>query len=122
MGRILPEGQAAGRDEKTVGKWRVVPYISRVRRDRAKYRRRRLGAVFVAGALAVALYTGSMAGAESESVRYTVAPGDTLWGIAIEHTAPWQDPRPAVEAIREANDLSGYEIYPGMSLELPASV
>ena len=50
------------------------------------------------------------------------AAGDTLWGIAIERTAPWEDPRPKVEAIREANDLSGYEIYPGMSLELPPSV
>ena len=93
-----------------------------MRANRAKYRRRRLGALFVAGALAVAVYTGSGAGAEPESVQYTVAPGDTLWGIAIECTAPWEDPRPKVEAIREANDLSGYEIYPGMSLELPPSV
>lgn len=78
--------------------------------------------MFVAGALAVALYTGGGVGAETQSVSYTVAPGDTLWGIAIERTAPWEDPRPKVEAIREANDLSGYEIYPGMSLELPPSV
>jgi LysM repeat protein len=122
MGRILPDGQPAGIDENTVGNRGVVPYISRVRKDRAKYRRRRLGALFVAAALAVALYTGSGAGAESEPVHYTVAPGDTLWGIAIEHTPPWEDPRPKVEAIREANDLSGYEIFPGMSLELPSSV
>ena len=122
MGKILPDGQPAGRDENTVGKRRVVPYISRVRKDRAKYRRRRLGAVFVAGALAVAIYTGGGAGAESEPVHYTVAPGDTLWEIAIERTAPWEDPRPKVEAIREANNLSGYEIFPGMSLELPSSV
>jgi LysM repeat protein len=93
-----------------------------VKANRAKYRRRRLGALFVAGALAVAAYTGSGVGAEQQASRYTVAPGDTLWGIAIERTAPWEDPRPKVEAIREANDLSGYEIYPGMSLELPASV
>jgi LysM repeat protein len=75
--------------------------------------------MLVAALLAVALYTGGGAGAESQPVTYTVAPGDTLWGIAIEHTAPWEDPRPKVEAIREANDLSGYEIFPGMSLELP---
>jgi LysM repeat protein len=93
-----------------------------VKANRAKYRRRRLGALFVAGALAVAVYTGSGAGAEPESVHYTVAPGDTLWGIAIERTAPWEDPRTEVEVIREANDLAGYEIYPGMSLELPPSV
>jgi hypothetical protein len=34
----------------------------------------------------------------------------------------WEDPRPKVEAIREANDLSGYEIYPGMSLKVPSTV
>ena len=78
--------------------------------------------MFVAGALGLALYTGVGAGAEPRPVHYTVAPGDTLWGIAIEHTAVWEDPRPKVEAIREANDLSGYEIYPGMSLKLPSSV
>jgi LysM repeat protein len=99
----------------------MVPYISPVRRNRAKYRSRRLGALFVAVALAVALYVGGVAGAESQPVHYTVAPGDTLWGIAIEHTAVWEDPRPKVEAIREANDLSGYEIYPGMSLKLPST-
>jgi LysM repeat protein len=93
-----------------------------VNTNREKYRRRRVGALFVAGALAVAVYTAGGVGAEPHPAHYTVAPGDTLWGIAIERTAPWEDPRPKVEAIREANDLSGYEIYPGMSLELPPSV
>ena len=108
--------------ENTVGKREVLQYVSFVRNERAKYRRRRLGALFVAGALGVALYTGGGVGAETHSASYTVAPGDTLWGIAIEHTAVWEDPRPKVEAIREANHLSGYEIYPGMSLDLPPSV
>ena len=93
-----------------------------MRRDRAKYRRRRLGALLVAAALATGVYAGGVAWAEPQPVHYTVAPGDTLWEIAIEHTAPWEDPRPKVEAIREANDLSGYEIYPGMSLTLPSAV
>jgi LysM repeat protein len=110
------------RRENTVGNGIVVPYISPVRRDRAKYRRRRLGALFVAAALAVAMYVSGVAGAESQPVHYTVAPGDTLWGIAVERTAVWEDPRPKVEAIREANDLSGYEIYPGMTLKLPSTV
>jgi LysM repeat protein len=99
-----------------------VPYICPVRRNRAKYRRRRLGALFVGAALAVAVYAGGGAGAEPQPAHYTVAPGDTLWGIALEHTAIWEDPRPKVEAIREANDLSGYEIYPGMSLKVPSTV
>ena len=108
--------------KNAVGKGPVRPYISIVKANRAKYRRRRLGALFVAGALAVATYTAGGVGAEPPPAHYTVAPGDTLWGIAIERTAPWEDPRPKVEAIREANDLSGYEIYPGMSLDLPSSV
>ena len=107
--------------KNTVGSWQSLPYISSVKTNRAIYRRRRLGALFVAGALAVAVYSASGVGAEQQAVSYTVAPGDTLWGIAIEHTAPWEDPRPKVEAIREANNLSGYDIYPGMSLELPPS-
>ena len=57
-------------------------------------------ALFVASALAVALYVGGVAGRKPQPVHYTVAPGDTLWGIAIEHTAVWEDPRPKVEAIR----------------------
>jgi LysM repeat protein len=110
------------RRENTVGIGRALTYISLVRKDRTKYRRRRLGALFVAAALGVAVYVGGVARAEPQPVHYTVAPGDTLWEIAIEHTAVWEDPRPKVEAIREANDLSGYEIYPGMSLKLPSSV
>ena len=100
----------------------MIPEISSVRRNRAKSRRRRLGAPFGAAALAMAEYAGGGAGAEPQPVHYTVAPGDTLWGIALEHTALWEDPRPKVEAIREANDLSGYEIYPGMSLKVPSTV
>ena len=78
--------------------------------------------MFVTATLTVAVYMGGVAGAEQQPVHYTVAPGDTLWGIAIEHTAMWEDPRPKVEAIREANHLSGYEIYPGMSLKLPSAL
>jgi LysM repeat protein len=108
--------------ENTLGNEKVVPYISPVRRDRAKYRRRRLGALLIAAALATGVYAGGVAGAEPRPVHYTVAPGDTLWGIALKHTAIWEDPRPKVEAIREANDLSGYDIYPGMSLKVPSTV
>jgi LysM repeat protein len=112
----------AGRRENTVGIRHTFPYIFQVKRDRTKYRRRRLGAMVVAATFTGALYVGGVAGAEQPPTHYTVAPGDTLWEIAIERTALWEDPRPKVEAIREANDLPGYEIYPGMDLKVPASV
>ena len=66
-----------------------------------------------------ALYAGTGADAGTQPVLYTVSPGDTLWEIAVAHTPPNEDPRPGVEAIREANDLSGTTIRPGMVLELP---
>ena len=102
-----------------LGTGAVRPYISVVKANRAKYRRRRLGALFVAGALAVTMYTAGGVGAEPHPRITPSRPGTRCGAIAIEHTPPWEDPRPRVEAIREANDLSGYEIYPGMSLELP---
>ncbi|QIN80521.1 LysM peptidoglycan-binding domain-containing protein [Rubrobacter marinus] len=86
---------------------------------RSTYRRRRLGALFVATAAVFALYTGTGAGAGTQPVRYTVSPGDTLWDIAVAHTPSREDPRPVVEIIKEANDLSGTRIHPGMTLELP---
>ena len=75
-------------------------------------------------ALSFALYAGSGgAGAEeAPTVRYAVAPGETLWEIAVEHTLPGEDPRPKVEAIREANDLSGSTIHPGMTLKVPPAI
>ena len=89
---------------------------------RAKYRRRRLGVLFVAAVLAFALYAGAGAGAEQPTVPYTVAPGETLWDIAVENTLPGEDPRPKVEEIREVNDLPGSTIHPGMTLEVPPAV
>ena len=85
------------------------------------YRRRRIGALFVAAVLAFALYAGGGAGAEPPSVLYTVEPGDTLWSVATEHYPPSEDPRVTVETIREANDLADAQIYPGMRLKLPAA-
>lgn len=86
---------------------------------RSTYRRRRLGALFVAAAGAFALYAGAGADAGTQPVYYKVVPGDTLWEIAVSHTASQEDPRPVIEVIREANDLSGSTIRSGMRLELP---
>jgi LysM repeat protein len=114
------EDQPGEGGRKTVGKRSSVQYVSRVRKE-AVYRRRRIGALFVAAVLAFGLYAGSGAGAEAPSVVYTVSSGDTLWSVATDHYSPSEDPRVAVEAILEANDLSGAQIYPGMRLELPAT-
>jgi LysM repeat protein len=85
------------------------------------YRRRRIGALFVTAVLAFALYAGGGAGAEPPAVLYTVEPGDTLWSVVVEHYPPSEDPRAAVEAVRDANDLPDARIYPGMRLKLPAT-
>ena len=47
-----------------------------------------------------------------------VAPGDTLWGIAVRIAGPAADPRPVVEALAAANHTSG-TLTPGQVLELP---
>ena len=85
------------------------------------YRRRRIGALFVAAVLGFALYAGSGADAESPTVLYTVEPRDTLWSVATEHYPASEDPREPVEVIRDANDLPDAQIYPGTRLELPAA-
>ena len=71
-----------GGGKNTVGNGWSTSYISSVKANRATYHRRRLGALFVAGALAVAVYSSGGVGAEGQPSHYTVAPGDTLWGIA----------------------------------------
>lgn len=101
-----------------------MAYIPRVRETRTTYRRRRLGALLAAAALAFALYAGTVAGgdagAEPPPVYHTVEPGETLWEITAEHYPPSDDPRPIIEGIRAENSLDGYEIRPGMRLELSA--
>jgi LysM repeat protein len=51
-------------------------------------------------------------------VTVTVAPGDTLWGIA-ERRYPGGDTRAKVSQIERLNDLSGPVIVPGDHLQVP---
>lgn len=61
---------------------------------------------------------GSTGGAAAEPQAVTVAPGETLWGIA-RRLAPGQDPRPVVEQIVRLNELDGGGLQAGQQLLLP---
>lgn len=66
---------------------------------------------------------GAGYGVESvvESVaEYRVRAGDTLWGIAADHTEPGGDVRRGVALIMELNDLEGSLIRAGEVLVVPA--
>jgi nucleoid-associated protein YgaU len=78
-------------------------------------------AVAVAAAGGAAHAGGAPAddGPRRHAVRtYVVAPGDTLWAIAVRIAGPDADARPVVEALAAANDTSG-ALTPGQVLELP---
>ncbi len=47
-----------------------------------------------------------------------VQPHDTLWSIATR-AAPERDPFAAIAEIKKINDLEGYVVHPGQTLELP---
>jgi LysM repeat protein len=47
-----------------------------------------------------------------------VQPHDTLWSIATR-TAPRRDPYAAVAEIQRINNLDGYVVHSGQTLELP---
>ena len=79
-----------------------------------------MGAVIFVAVVACALYTGTRADADQPATSRTVAPGDTLWSIAADHYPPSEDPRVAIEEIRQANSLEGYRIHSGECLELPS--
>jgi LysM repeat protein len=54
-----------------------------------------------------------------ETVTHRVLSGDTLWDIANEHTAPGDDVRKTVRAIKQINELDGGMIHPGQHLFVP---
>jgi hypothetical protein len=96
-----------------------------VRMRRTRVRRRRLGAVVLAGACVVAL-SGPVANAldrrgdgAGRMRTHVVAPGDTLWSIA-GRLQPARDPRDVVFEIAEANDVDPGSLVPGQELVIPA--
>jgi hypothetical protein len=46
--------------------------------------------------------------------------GDTIWEIARAEVGSAGDPRPLVQAIREANGLGNGSVHPGELLLIPA--
>jgi len=125
----------AGVPTGTVPTLRRLPDIgSRPLPDRpTRIRRRRLAALVLVVGLAVLLAVGLGAVADLAEVgatgpqpvsgqpapvagqTYVVQPGDTLWTIA-EEIAPGDDPRPVVDALRDAN--GGPELEVGTELIL----
>ena len=54
----------------------------------------------------------------SAYLKVTIAPGDTLWGLARQYY-PDVDPRLATQAIQNLNGLADAVIYPGQAIALP---
>jgi len=51
-------------------------------------------------------------------VHHTVAPGDTLWDIAVTYSGD-RDVREVIYEIQRLNGLTSAEIYPGQVLFVP---
>ena len=72
--------------------------------------------------VAAALVTGALgaarpSGGSADEVRYTVKAGDTLWVVA--ETYYDGDPREAIWAIKERNEMRTSLLSPGKVLVLP---
>lgn len=108
----------------------VIPLErSRARRGvSARVRRHRLVAVlFVLGlALVLALGAGAI-GADADGPTaigstVTVQPGQTLWDVAVAHTDAGDDPRAALERIRDLNGLTATDVPAWTQVVVPASL
>ena len=88
-------------------------------------RRGRLARTLFVASLTVVLAAGfaAQSGAGGEVVETTsyvsvvVPQGETLWSVASAYASG--DVQAMVEAIREANNLSGYDVQAGQKLRIP---
>lgn len=85
-----------------------------------------LFAAALVAAFAVWLAAGSAADREASGAPavdvITVAPGDTLWGIASDSAAlTGDDVSGAMEEIQQLNTLDGSLVYVGQQLRVPSS-
>lgn len=76
-----------------------------------------VGAFAVAGKLIIAKNPTFMSGEEFTYKEITVEAGDTLWSIA-QAQAPGEDPRDVVGSMRDLNDLTSADIFPGQVLTM----
>jgi nucleoid-associated protein YgaU len=90
------------------------------RRQRRTWDHERRLAIALAVAVALVVLLSGLVHANLSadgSDRVTVAPGDTVWSIAAQHTGG--DVRDEVDAILQANHLSSPVIVPGQELVIP---
>ncbi|MDQ3932729.1 MAG: hypothetical protein M3252_07830 [Actinomycetota bacterium] len=98
----------------------------RPRRLRAKLRKHPLRLTAAAIGFVVALLTAG-GGAEADPTlsdtmgRITVAPGQTLWDIAVAHAPPGTDPRSYLLRLRAVNGLDGRPVPAWTVVFLPRS-
>lgn len=99
--------------------------VVRRRTPKAVRRARTLAVLFVVTvAAAVLLFPRLVHTQPSEppaGVHHTVAPGDTLWDIAVAHAGN-RDVRELIYEIQQLNGLSSAEIYPGQVLFVPTDM
>jgi|GEM_PF-786237 len=106
---------------------RVRSRTSRHHRRRARARARFAGLLLLlVSVLAIGTWTGvhvAHAGSDPaviEGTAHVVQPGETLWGIAVDHYgATDHDIRELVNRIMAVNELASAELSPGDRLTLP---
>jgi hypothetical protein len=86
-----------------------------------------VGVLLAGGALAATVAVGQ-AGAAGQAGEtrpvfhrvHEVQIGETLWSIARDLVGPEGDPRPVIDELIAANDLTAARILPGQRLSVPA--